>query len=911
MKLTQDPYVIRGGSCEVKIGEEITTSLSAGKGSRLYVIGLTSKSNHDYEPQVTLIGSPFPTRSWGRLFRASITFDPKRGQIAEIIRAFNSLRIRCRSIETIDGIKMPDKYVFSRNLISRYEKVQEDKRNVLSPFPSLMAILEFPYFSLEDNHGEMNLPLFDREMSELNDLIKRLLITGKEGDKLNALFNSILLKQIEDKYKDRFNVDWISPMRVLNSLHWVLSKLSESHVREKLSLFGAEFDSKLLMNFNPWRRIIWNTKDVEEKKDTRVVLTSCDSDERYIKWDFYDTRDKVISKVCSVLPGGVVDSICRGWHYNCISRYGGNVVASYSSPSVRDNNAMNTSIVVFPFRKGEERVSDARNLIMCFNELINGGGDIKKIIGDDLKNCVMDAFGKKEGEKYIKQMREVIENKTQRVDSVSILGPKIRFIEDDYIRKFSPNPYAFTMPIDFEQYDKMYGLSDHLEKSEYEKSRYAIALGIERRLRDGIKENFAIVGAHRSGKSTLLNLLIEIMMLKNLEYDAKGKNMLLVPIRIDSSITSPKDILIEIILSIDAMRSRMKMEENFAKSKIVAVYDKILMNYKTYVLEEIAIGANTDIKIEAVMRKSRSELIKSEKLSDQISYLRMIMNDETSINSIKISMNVLRRLVKIVEDDVESSDGLGVRFVVLIDELKEGLRLSDDSELPAWRHVLEGNEYSSIFWVISSTQSVREDSSYSPLSNVFREYNIAELSKYEANKLIDAMQNAPKENVSGVEIETKLTVVVSPSARDRIVWATQKLPFLIQVCCYHIYNTATRHRVPIVTIDMVNDVLKRFALYDLSDYFSARWAEICKGGDDNDTAKNIRNLVLKRIVIQYNKGLNIYSNEFNYDNHREDLTPQDIRILDRSGLRARGVGYPVAPLFLHWLVTKEFVKSTE
>jgi hypothetical protein len=110
---------------------------------------------------------------------------------------------------------------------------------------------------------------------------------------------------------------------------------------------------------------------------------------------------------------------------------------------------------------------------------------------------------------------------------------------------------------------------------------------------------------------------------------------------------------------------------------------------------------------------------------------------------------------------------------------------------------------------------------------------------------------------------------------------------------------------------MVNDVLKRFALYDLSDYFSARWAEICKGGDDNDTAKNIRNLVLKRIVIQYNKGLNIYSNEFNYDNHREDLTPQDIRILDRSGLRARGVGYPVAPLFLHWLVTKEFVKSTE
>jgi hypothetical protein len=922
-------------------------------------------------PQVSIVASPFPTASWGKLFRIRVLRAPRSGSAHALLHAVRVLGFACRFMELVEPIDLHSVELFSRRHLPRYRRSPtEDATVAITPVD---LVLELPAsdFHLRDqkdqsddkvratfgpdNLGKLPEALAE-EVAKLHNELRSFLSGDRTRSPLARLQSALqtVLAAIESDLllaeRPDLQVVALEPMLTLNGIAEINEGLGLAREKIKIDRRSDDDSSTLTLDISPWRPLMWHQEQQmplvgRADQNKLLAISYADSEERIICWHFYEVRQRVIAELDIRVPSDVSDFIWREWVYDVIRSAHGSVVASYTSPRLKNGVTACRVVVVFPFREDAPPggFGDVSLIIGCFNELLGsrGRGEQRRYLdwcrhlgGGGYHHAAMHALGnaKREGSPRWRGLLEgtayhmEVELETAKMWSSPVdASLELRGTQGKrYIDRFKRNPFLFTRALNLQDYKELYpAIPDLATRLQLAQRIIGIILG---------GENVSLVGAHRCGKSTVLNLVED--MLKASQTPSGAPNQpepedakLVIPIRLDAAVTPINALPAEIIRLLDR------------KSK------------------EAAVGSTGDVWWSGVWRAVADAFksVASANVRAKVGFpallgildLEVEVGDEAKPTKTISPAQAVRAALDLLRMTLDKLELGNVTFLVMIDELSDGLLWGDEKpSSAAWRSMIELPEFRSIRWLVASSRPMRQEMSYSPFSNVFREETVGCLTLAEANRCIDAFSDAdladraraetaaalerisnldrqaPEEPAASVEAhDRKLTPVVTPRGRTALLKWTGRLPFLLQVACSYVFDRATQREVPIITSDLVQRTLEERVAMELSDYFEAQWSEfqrdpqmqqeiivslIRKYGSAEDIWKTA---LSKRAERQAQAGERKPSANrrratdtvASRDAQRGELGPATRRALSRSGLE--GADGEVAPLAAFWLLS--------
>jgi hypothetical protein len=934
-KIAEKFQIITSNDLYLELDSALAATVAVREGDVLYAIPLVHKEYEKLRYNIetdrrlmTLIATPFHHESWQGLLRLSVTIDPQPGSLFRLVQAFNLLQIEIRYIEDVTGTRLSDLD------INPLGYSQESSVND-SFFPSAMLVVEV----LEEASGALQEA--DTDLKQFHAILREIIDTQKTRIEELTFIENVLSKKCGRKVSIR----WISPMAPLNFLSHLFKqevaslKLEEVQVG-KMPTGPKDSRGLLQTGILPWRRMLWpvdtgvpNSGAIsrESVDDSLLVMTSSDSDEKIIAWYFYEYSKNLVIYFELVAPASGLEQLWWEYIYDCVQRANGTVLGSRSSARLRGRwvTLYCTAMFSLPSPLSENYTEKEAE---TSNNVISGIVDcLRELQGDRSYSQEWTVFQARLSKAIAQSWRKVSQNYKSQLERVIVWDPYSDSVVPRFPGLFAENPFSFTLPLELATYDSLYegfpeseiGSRRNLDSSsraevDKKRTRRRLAKAIIGKLSQSPGENIAIVGAHRTGKTTVLNLVYDLLREGGFsrEFQRPAGRVNLIPIRINASTTPPYRFFFSVLEGIAAL------EKDQAKGiRELLPQLKNLVSSLGKALEDIEIGlaiGGGEIKIKKKLNNiEKSEAMAILRGSRLRNILSQIKNNEGEIRSefLKLSLAALHTsLLALSKSEGSTTDE--TRVVVIVDEFSEVSDVEGSSGsgfagwgnsnvLAVWRHACESREYSSIKWLISTTRSVREAGKYSPLTNIFFEWNVGPLEPDESRRMIDAFSVTAWQNeLQDGRRSSRLRPIITFLARDLLIKVTSGLPYLLQVSCYHIYDKATRSEFPVINKALCRKIIITKVLPELADYLEHQWGQIpeearrfIKDSLPKPTPKNPGDQEdLGHPVDGFLRSIDDWSIDL------DRMPPGSLKALNRSGLRGDDQRC-VAPLVAAWLLT--------
>jgi ABC-type multidrug transport system fused ATPase/permease subunit len=856
MKAVGEFLVLQREEVALPLPPSFASALGIREGVVLYGVVLVPENREAAENRrlMTLIVTPFPHGSWSRLIRMSVTIGSRPGSLQALLKALNSLHIFCRHIEDItDGAEI--------GVLPSEEPI----------VPSVTLVVEIP---LRGTVSADNEPLHASLLGVLDDP------TSGAGalSSLQSALDQLNLKEL--------GVRWISPMTTLN-------KLGHAEHSEKLrvarSVDTPEFG--LEVSLLPWRGLLWPTglfesySEFQGKVGGRIMaVASMDSDEKIMAWYFYPYVGRLIIQFEIASPAFGLEHFWWEYIYNCVKEAEGTVLSSSSSARLNGTWVALQCTVMFEL-KSREGLEDPSSIVTCFRKLQGDLSftqefkELQKTIESSLDEIGPQLVEKDLVEKWKKKSLKF----SSQLEKLVIWDPNEDSLTPRFPNLFAENPFNFTLPLELGKYNRLYDVAE--EKGLPQRTRLQWAKSIKEKLVQEPGENIAIVGAHRAGKTTLLNLVYDLLR------QQRDEAVIFVPVRITASVTPPHLLFAAISEQLESFkggrweklstsfrkaRTRMAQLAEVVLSGVEVDAGPVTIKWKDLIKAKRRIEAETPVTTE---EKLRSLLIRIEE-----------EKEGALPEFLRLSLSAMRDALREAGEDM--------RLVVIIDEFSESAAWGDSRTLAVWRYAIESSDFSQMKWLFSTTRPVREVAGYSPITNIFFEVNVGSLRKQESERLIDAF------SVSGwrQEDEAKLRPILTFPAREFLIGVTSGLPYLLQVACYHIYEAATHTNFPLINKALCRKVIIARVLPELADYLERQWSQV------PETAQRfiLDSLEALPATLRSPDSFMRFFQSWHID--LDGIPPGSMKALDRSGLRGED-NCCVAPIVGAWLLSRGIPKA--
>jgi len=867
MKTVGEFKILEREKTDLTLDASFVTALGIREGAVLYGVvpqsreeGLEQAGGDAENRLMTLIVTSLPPESWPRLIRMSVTLDPQPGSLYSLVEVLNNLRIFPRHLEDVTGTTFNGK--------------EQSGEPIL---PSATFVLELP-----------RPEALNPRDAELHNCLRQVI----EDHKKSAAAIERLEDVLRSTSKRKVGVRWISPM-------WTLNTLGEQRQAEKIKVVksrGSAPDAVSLdLSLLPWRRLLWKpvAPFKENKREGKILaMPSLDSDEKTIAFYFYQYSNHLVVEFDLITPAFGLEHIWWEYIYDCVQAARGNVLGSASSASVNGRWKALQCTAMFPLKDPSTGAENPKPIVHCFRKLQGDRSSTEEFRKFDARvRKERDVIGSEILPKEVEEnwRRKSFSSPPDQLESSQLEklivwdpfedSPGPRFADF-----FAANPFSFTLPLDLQGYNRLYGQKT---PSGAQRTRLGLAEIIADKLSPAHSaptegksagENIAIVGAHRAGKTTVLSLVYGI-----LEQPKAFGEVPVIPVRITASVTPPHMLFMAIL---DEVSRPAKEVEGFRESlrrswgKIFALAEAVLKG------AELKLGPLTykfKEPLESAREAEDSPATSDEKLRNLL--VRIEEEKPAALPEfLKLSLSALRDALEALGD--------GVRLVVVLDEFSEAAAWGDPRTLAVWRHAIESTEYSRIRWLFSSTLPVKEAADYSPITNIFLEYNVGSLPDDESQRLLDAFSFTAWQ-----EKEPSLRPVLTNPARTFLIGVTSSLPYLLQVSCYHVYDRATRTNFPLINMALCRKIILARVLPEIADYLEHQWSQLPEGA--------------QRFIIDSLEALpedlrnpNKFMKYFRrWEVPLERVPPGSLKALDRSGLRGND-GPCVAPMVAAWLLTR-------
>jgi ABC-type transport system involved in cytochrome c biogenesis ATPase subunit len=904
MKAVGDLQVLQGENQGLHLGLSFATDLGIREGMVLYGVALVpenpKKSTRfgDTEDRLmTLIMTPLPHASWPRLIRMSVTIDPRPGSLFTLIKALNSLRIFPRYIEDVTGTDLAhvEPYSPSRGVL----KLDKSARRDDAILPSATLVLELPQIQDRPKSPE-------DDLYPLHSALSRVLSSPQASAEAILKLEEALAKEAGE-YERKVTVQWISPMATLNKLH----KLAVTV--EKLRVSRSADGIKLQISLLPWRHELWPPSSTVPHSGPATVtsqpvlaMPSLDSDERIIACYFYQNTDRLVVQFEMTTPAFGLEHLWWEYIYGCVRDAKGTVLGSANTARINGRWGTLRCTAMFPLKDDPSHLQEnVKPILDCFRKLqgdiseTGRFGDFKKQLEKEHQRIAAEILPVEAQSNWTKKSR----NFSSQLERLVVHDHSENTTAPRFSNEFAENPFSFTLPLGLETYNKLYG---DPKTEEATRTRRRLAETIIEKLMNTPGENVAIVGAHRAGKTTVLRLVYDLLI-ERLKEDSGVPT--LIPIKINASVTPPYLFFNTILEETSKLKEEIsKLEQSSTQEEISKVEEisrgarrivklSQIQNNISTIIRALSKGTKINLGLAELdveeTTKALIELPQAETVAgdSRLRYLAATLKAEQR----DILAEFLRASLQSLSSALKSGPSNNLRLVVIMDEFSESTAWGNDPRvLAVWRYAIESDEFSSIKWLFSTTRSIKEVSSYSPVTNIFFEVNVGSLRKEESAKMIDAF------SVTGWKKEldggTKLRPVITHPARRFLINVTSSLPYLLQVSCYHIYDGATRTSFPLINKALCRKTILGRVLPEMADYLEHQWHQI------PESAQRFIRESLPKDIKSPDKFLEVFDQLWNVDLDR--MPAGSLKALDRSGLRGED-GRCVAPLVAAWLLSRE------
>jgi hypothetical protein len=868
---------------EFLLDPALASILKLREGMVLYGVALAHRSGaaEGADPEdrlMTLIMTPYPEASWPQLLRLSVTIDHRPGSLHSLITALSSLQLYPRSIEDITGTSLDGVTLFAPGRNKELPHGQESTPLIL---PSAMLVLELP--APDAVHPDLLL---------LHKQLRSIITSGAPGDGTAREVEQALSQRTDRPVSIR----WISPMATLNKLSELLPdvprldriRISKASTDERTSFGGQHaVEDRLAISLHPWRHWLWRNavaklpSDDAAKQPQTLVMSAADSDEKIVSCYFYEFTDRLVVQFEIVVPAHGLEHVWWEYVYDCVRTANATMLSSESSARFDARWGILKCAVMFHLRIGDRAEQDIRAIVGCFRKL-QGNSSHTPAFKDF--RCRLKKESARLKEELAGATTWAEPSTLSRLERVNVWSPLAVQPPQHLQEIFAKNPFGFTNPLGFDSYRKLYGQDERTAGGR--RTRLNLAETIIDKITGDPSHNIAIVGAHRAGKTTLLNLVYD-QLLEGLISESTAAP---IPIRINAAVTPPHLLFIAILEQIAKLEKkgkpvaalRQSLEKHSESYFLIARKILSAVEWKTE-YGTIRIG---DASVDAIQHHLENQSLPiSEHLRGLL--VRVGKDDEAALPEfLALSLEAVRAVLA----ELEKQQQHPVRLLVLMDEFSESTAWGHLRALGIWRHAIESDEFDRLRWLFSTTRPIRETVSYSPLTNLFLEVNVGSLRPEECECMIDAF------SVTGWKQEVDdglLRPVVTHPARKFLVEVTSGLPYLLQVSCYHIYDRATRFEFPIINKMLCRKIIFSRVLPEMADYLEHQWSQI------PERAKQFVEASLPRGKYTRDEFLQSLA-EWKVD--LEQMPPGSLKALDRSGLRGDD-GRCVAPLVAAWLLS--------
>lgn len=926
MKCLGAVTVLKHPDSVVPLDDFFAKVLGLGEQTVLYAVGIppapAASADGGWQSEdrlLSLMLTPFPKPCWSRLLRLSATIEPRPGSLRRLLNGLKRLSLFPRHIEDVTGTELPP----AGGWQTAATGASTHQRGAL---PSVTVTLELPQRPLSAEGSTAS-----HDTVRLHEMLVGLIESAVRDDTHSPAFPAIKLLQtaLVDEGSTGTTIQWISPMATLNKL------AADATLRpEKVQVVKLHAGPPLVLGvtLEPWARDLWRGEVVaphEPARKSLLALPSVDSDERVLGYYFLRYVDRLVVQFSLMTPSLGLEHLWWDYVCQCVADAGGSILGSRSTARTEGFWTTLETTAAFPLATDEHDATGrgdparAKAIVNCFRRL---QGDrsyttefdrFTKSLRDEkesLRQALFGDDGAQASADWIaswERAEALTKSQLERLvvwDPVQSPGPR-------YPGLFAPNPFAFTFPMTHGGYTKFYGDgNDAAEK----RTRLRTARRIVEKLENG--ENIAIVGAHRTGKSTLLNLIRGEL----LQRRRSRRTPYLIPVPLNASVTPPHLLLFSILQEVAKLTD---MQEEADASAAAAGEADAKANRVRRRPPRGDVGVFGDGMLTAlgsgVKTAFRKLSISVGPVEFDVAEIRRAVKDAMDERSPRIDRSLYRlrggfaggaegaiseflRLSLIALRDGIGRLGRGrpVRLVLLVDEFSESLAWGDPRTLAVWRHVIESKEFDGLKWVFTTSQSVREASEdYSPLTNSLVEVNVGALEQEESHAVIDAFSVAAWRKRKK---DKHLWPVITHPARQSLIRVTSGLPYLLQVCCYHIYERAVRSAFPLINKELCRKTILTKVLPEIADYLETQWQRVpavARGLIEESLKGFMKAATHAPAPGGSHADLYLRQTEV-WPLAPESLPPGSLKELERAGLRAEGEGC-IAPLVGAWLLSRD------
>jgi hypothetical protein len=841
MKMSSGFIRLTFGDRSLSLPNIIVTALSFEPQTELYITAAVPTSGASQDPDLTLIASALPDNAWGRLLRGSFSVDRGSGSFHRLIDKLEELRLYPRTFS-----------------------VEEAAPGVLAtsgdsgPIPTVLMTFEIQAPEASINGNNRNLLL------TLEAAAKARVDNHRAVDELS--------KALDGRTRAEGMVNWLSSMRVLNSL-------AESRSRGQIyrvPLQGS--DDNLSLSIENWRTRIWPSsreKPYESTPDEQLAfcIAIADEDEQTLHVHFFcpsggdkKKQGRILVEFTLLVPSGGVESLWFHWASDQIRQHFGSIIYARTGARVERRWLRIQVAAVFPdggacaqALKGLQgrrlsqidRPTGFEASVCKRLDSPDKRGDKDKRLPhreDVIRDCLPDPD----------KMKSVLATKAQEFSTLT----NVRLFGGNRSdRRESTNPYVFTRPYDENHSDVRKRICD----------RIAGLLLQER------PEHVLIVGGHRTGKTSFRNLLEKKLK------DGTADEQVAV-IRLNMATTPPSQVFVTLV-------------EYLPEGRMERVKNRLAQEFKRLIEGGLAVGTSV-VRLVALLaffsRVSSLKLSdlnqldirpylsgatpadssKSSALSRSDQWLREVLsswNPNTDENKALMLRESASLLAYALDDDSPT------KVVIVVDEFGDAGYWDGRWAYPALRALIEGQlnardhgvtrSLGVLRWVFLSSRPLDEIADYSPLGNAVREYNLPPLSDKEAGCVLQKFYETPP---------TGQTVpVLIWDARTYLLQESAHHPYLLQVVAHHAWEAALRQPTPVVTLELVKTVIQKKVLSEVGDFFARECSHL-----DSACRAALRALA---------DGIPGAS-----------LEPHQRKAIERAGLHGTNEG-KVVPLLLTWI----------
>ena len=920
MKSSLYVTALESGSSRVMVPEALLGAFSLRPHDQLYAVMVPRQARSNGEaptPCATLYASPFSHRGWDRLVAASFTTGHGPGTVAHLSDCLQRLHLYPRLIETAETRPLTD----DADAENRFRVIGPDTTTVLE-----VPRLEF-LESLQPHTGDLH--------KQLHNLL------GPDGDTSADTCVQILRQRLRATANAslRLDVDSLMPLRTLNRLGRQLThEGSRKLYREVLLESVKESRNKMCIPCDAWRGILWpeSRNVVEEASNPQgtpmAVIVSVDTDEHVITLQFYRLGKVLIASFDIVVPASGLEQRWWRWVYEEVSAAGGNVLGSRSSGRLQGKWGTLSVVAAFPGRRlpdgnDNDPNEDIRHAVRCFRMLKGSGlpeaeaSAAFKTLLTDIRGCngnpgvlretaAKHCLGAEEGGAQL--------NRPPRMDSTlqnvrlwyKHAGPSTIAYE----KRFGRNPFNFTKPLRLESYSDVYG--DDVSK--LFESRLRLAERLCGLLVGEPPENVVLVGAYRSGKTTIMNLVVDMLNGAISGQPSYGNlldidNIPVLAVRINAAVTPPELLFVAVfneICKLIKSRDAGVLPKAVAK-RVKTIARRMSATVISFLAFEPALEINTLMPLVKNLELSLKEPADKDAIEELVKSERRRMRAEPTAERagrLRASVVMLRALLQQVStglrDDLDSMTtevldadekralmhAAGpLRIVVALDEVTDSATWGSEWAFPAWRQLIE-DPASQARWLFSSTKPLSTATTYSPLGNAMREYNLEPLHEAESSLLIKAMEQP--NSIGRVQSSQAIRPTVTYYAEKLIGQLAGHQPYLLQVLCCHLFEECIREDVPIITTRLVAKIVRRRVLLELGDYFASQW----------ETLSTEHGEAIKMAIRE--KGGDLSMERWAHTPPNESVTyqfkPEVQKALERAGVGSGRLPTVLVPLFAKW-----------